>query len=49
MLKLQLVAEDMIKFMTYNGTDQPLVIHGFSVAGYLMGEVCVHVLKNKEL
>ncbi|KAL4718639.1 hypothetical protein ACJJTC_017471, partial [Scirpophaga incertulas] len=45
----QLVAEDLIKFMTHNGKEHPLVVHGFSVGGYIMGEVFVHVMKNKEL
>uniref|UniRef100_A0A2A4JBY1 Transmembrane protein 53 n=1 Tax=Heliothis virescens TaxID=7102 RepID=A0A2A4JBY1_HELVI len=45
----QLVAEDLIKFMAMNENEHPLVVHGFSVAGYMWGEVCVHVMKNKEL
>ncbi|KAJ0172553.1 hypothetical protein K1T71_011692 [Dendrolimus kikuchii] len=45
----QLVAKDLIKLLAMNENDQPLVLHGFSVAGYMMGEICVHVMKNKEL
>ncbi|CAG9782486.1 unnamed protein product [Diatraea saccharalis] len=45
----QLVAEDVIKFMAMNDNGQPLMVHGFSVAGYMMGEICVHTMKNKEL
>lgn len=45
----QLVAGDMLKFMTANENDQPLVVHGFSVAGYMWGELCVHVMKNPQL
>ncbi|XP_028157200.1 uncharacterized protein LOC114350556 isoform X3 [Ostrinia furnacalis] len=45
----QLVAEDLIKFMAANENDQPMVIHGFSVGGYMMGEVFVRVMRNKAL
>ncbi|CAB3252534.1 unnamed protein product [Arctia plantaginis] len=45
----QLIAGDMLKFMHVNENDQPLVVHGFSVAGYMWGEVCVQVMKNPEL
>ncbi|XP_053616608.1 uncharacterized protein l(2)k09913 [Plodia interpunctella] len=44
----QLVARDMIKLMAENDNGQPLTIHGFSVAGYMMGEICVEVMKDKE-
>lgn len=45
----QLVAEDLIKFMAMNENEHPLVVHGFSVGGYMWGELCAHVMKNKEL
>lgn len=45
----QLVAGDLLKFITSNETDHPLVVHGFSVAGYMWGEVFVQVMKNQEL
>ncbi|KAM3966108.1 LOW QUALITY PROTEIN: transmembrane protein 53-like [Aphomia sociella] len=45
----QLVANDLLKFMASNDNDHPLVVHGFSVAGYMWGEVIVHIMKNKEL
>ncbi|XP_049878485.1 uncharacterized protein LOC126375549 [Pectinophora gossypiella] len=44
----QLVAADLIKFMSENETEQPLVVHGFSVAGYIWGELCVHVMKDAQ-
>ncbi|XP_047538852.1 uncharacterized protein LOC125072312 isoform X2 [Vanessa atalanta] len=44
----QLVAADLIKFMAANENDQPTVLHGFSVGGYIWGEVCVHIMNNKE-
>ncbi|XP_050682898.1 uncharacterized protein LOC126978175 [Leptidea sinapis] len=44
----QLVAGDLIKFMAANENDQPLVVHGFSVAGYIWGEVCVHAMNNQQ-
>lgn len=49
LFSLQLIAGDMLKFMHVNENDQPLVVHGFSVAGYMWGEVCVQVMKNPEL
>ncbi|XP_041969807.1 uncharacterized protein LOC121726483 [Aricia agestis] len=45
----QLVAGDLIKFLAANDNEQPLVIHGFSVGGYIWGEVCAHVIDNKDL
>ncbi|CAG9571871.1 unnamed protein product [Danaus chrysippus] len=45
----QLVAGDLIKLLAVNETDQPTVVHGFSVGGYIWGEVCVHVLNNPHL
>ncbi|XP_046970821.1 uncharacterized protein LOC124537906 [Vanessa cardui] len=44
----QLVAADLIKFMAANENDQPTVLHGFSVGGYIWGEVCAHIMNNKE-
>lgn len=34
--------------MAANENDHPLVVHGFSVGGYMWGELCAHVMKNKE-
>ncbi|XP_039747775.1 uncharacterized protein LOC120624978 [Pararge aegeria] len=45
----QLVAADLIKFMAANENDQPTVLHGFSVGGYIWGEVCAQVMDNKQL
>ncbi|XP_026318096.1 uncharacterized protein LOC113228885 [Hyposmocoma kahamanoa] len=42
----QLVTGDLLKFLSANDNDHPLVVHGFSIAGYLWGEVCVHVMKD---
>ncbi|XP_060806199.1 uncharacterized protein LOC106136566 [Amyelois transitella] len=44
----QLVARDAIRLMAENDNGQPLVVHGFSVGGYIMGEMCVEVMKDKE-
>ncbi|KAI5636924.1 hypothetical protein NE865_10339 [Phthorimaea operculella] len=44
----QLVAADLIKFMDQNANEHPLVIHGFSVGGYMWGELCVHVMKDPQ-
>ncbi|XP_072945585.1 uncharacterized protein [Epargyreus clarus] len=44
----QLVADDLIKLMAANENDQPMVVHGFSVGGYLWGEVCAHVMKDRD-
>lgn len=46
--RFQLVAGDLLKFMAANDNDHPLMIHGFSVAGYIWGELCVHVMKDPE-
>ncbi|XP_045504715.1 uncharacterized protein LOC123701327 [Colias croceus] len=45
----QLVAGDLLRFMSANDNEQPLVVHGFSVGGYLWGELCVHVMKDQQL
>ncbi|XP_013141438.1 PREDICTED: uncharacterized protein LOC106105586 [Papilio polytes] len=44
----QLVAGDLMRLLSANENDQPLVVHGFSVGGYLWGEVCAHVMADKE-
>lgn len=44
----QLVAADLLNFMAANENEHPLVVHGFSVGGYMWGEVFVHVMKDKE-
>lgn len=41
--RIQLVAADVVKFLANNITSQPIVLHGFSVGGYLWGECMVHM------
>ncbi|CAG5053985.1 unnamed protein product [Parnassius apollo] len=45
----QLVAADLVKLMSANENGQPMVVHGFSVGGYIWGEVCAQAMKNREL
>ncbi|XP_063384829.1 uncharacterized protein LOC134670926 [Cydia fagiglandana] len=42
----QLVAGDLLKFITANDAHSTLTVHGFSVAGYMWGELCVHALRD---
>ncbi|XP_050299254.1 transmembrane protein 53-B isoform X2 [Anthonomus grandis grandis] len=44
----QLVALDILKFIEQNESYAPIVLHGFSVGGYLWGEVMVHMSQDKE-
>ncbi|CAH2055644.1 unnamed protein product, partial [Iphiclides podalirius] len=44
----QLVAGDLIKLMSANESDQPMVVHGFSVGGYIWGEVCAKAMENRD-
>lgn len=37
-VELQLVARDLVNFMSQNELYKPTMIHGFSVGGYLWGE-----------
>lgn len=48
MARFQLVAGDLLKLMAANDNDHPLMLHGFSVGGYIWGEVCAHVMKDPE-
>ncbi|CAL8081250.1 unnamed protein product [Orchesella dallaii] len=34
----QVVAKDLVNFMSHNGLYKPMMLHGFSVGGYLWGE-----------
>lgn len=45
--RLQLVAADMLRFIESNTAFAPLVIHGFSVGGYMWGELCFIASSNK--
>uniref|UniRef100_A0A336L0G7 CSON002474 protein n=1 Tax=Culicoides sonorensis TaxID=179676 RepID=A0A336L0G7_CULSO len=42
----QNVAADLVKFLFNNQSYGPLVIHGFSVGGYLWGECMVHMARD---
>lgn len=42
----QLVAADILKFLENNNGYTPMVLHGFSVAGYVWGEVMVHMARE---
>lgn len=45
---VQLVAADLLNFMQSNCTFNPLLLHGFSVGGYLWGEVCLIASKDRQ-
>lgn len=48
-LYLQLVAADLVKFLENNVNKRsPLLLHGFSVGGYLWGECMVHMSREVE-
>jgi len=42
-----MVASDLLQFMDVNTQKRPLLIHGFSVGGYLWGEVMAIAEKDK--
>lgn len=42
----QQVASDMVKFLSNNDYYKQMVIHGFSVGGYLFGECLVHMNRD---
>ncbi|XP_030767792.1 transmembrane protein 53 isoform X2 [Sitophilus oryzae] len=44
----QVVAADILKFLEQNKTYSPLMLHGFSVGGYLWGEVMVQMAHNMD-
>lgn len=43
----QLVAADLLRFLHANESIAPLAIHGFSIGGYIWGELCMHYSSNK--
>lgn len=43
----QAVADDIINFLKYNDLTGGVVIHGFSVGGYLWGECLVKLNQNE--
>ncbi|KAJ8927179.1 hypothetical protein NQ314_020455 [Rhamnusium bicolor] len=44
----QVVAKDLLKFLDINAKFSPLVLHGFSVGGYVWGEVLVNISSDRE-
>lgn len=38
----------MVKFLESNVTTNPLLLHGFSVGGYVWGECMVHMARDTE-
>lgn len=44
----QVVAKDLLKFLNLNNDYSPLVLHGFSVGGYLWGEVLVSIAAERQ-
>lgn len=43
-----MVAADILKFLHINEKYGPLVLHGFSVGGYLWSEVMVHIAAERQ-
>lgn len=48
LLLTQLVAAEVVKFLENNVRTNPLVLHGFSVGGYVWGECMMHMSKDME-
>lgn len=44
----QVVASDILKFLHNNDSFSPMVVHGFSVGGYIWGEVMVHMAREMD-
>lgn len=44
----QVVAGDVLKFLEQNKAYSQIMLHGFSVGGYLWGEVMVHMARNMD-
>lgn len=44
----QLVAADVVKFLEHNVSNNPLLLHGFSVGGYVWGECMVLMARDTE-
>lgn len=44
----QLVAKDLLSFLETNSELRPLLIHGFSVGGYVWGELLSHAERDRE-
>ncbi|GLV35265.1 lethal (2) k09913 [Carabus blaptoides fortunei] len=43
----QLVANDVLRFLDKNHNYSPLLLHGFSVGGYVWGEALVHIAQEQ--
>lgn len=41
-----MVAAEVVKFLANNIKRNPLILHGFSVGGYLWGECMMHMSKD---
>lgn len=44
----QIVAGDILKFLDVNKSYAPLILHGFSIGGYLWGEVLAIMAQDQE-
>lgn len=44
----QVVALEIVNFLESNDSYRPMIIHGFSVGGYLWGECMVHMARDLE-
>ncbi|XP_054259882.1 transmembrane protein 53-like [Macrosteles quadrilineatus] len=44
----QVVADEVLSFLDQNSTNEPLFVHGFSVGGYVWGEVMVKMKQDLE-
>lgn len=44
-----MVADDIIRFLAENPAYKQVIVHGFSVGGYLWGEVCLRMNKHPAL
>jgi len=44
----QLISADLLTFLENNPTYNPLLLHGFSVGGYMWGECLVHMARDQE-
>lgn len=45
---LQLVTADVVKFLESNASYSPLILHGFSIGGYVWGECMVEMAKDMD-
>lgn len=45
---VQVVAEETLQFLHHNNQCQPLFLHGFSIGGYMWGEICVKMKQDMD-